>query len=453
MIGTVLLFDGYSESIALTIEVAVAFAVLTYLNVSERAIYLSLATFSIPLVSALSVLYSPLWNEGIWHRDSLATLCTALALIGSTLWLTEQERFRFKSWFSVVSGTLGVTSLVYTLLFLAQVGQVYGAGSYVFIYVLWGGFIAVCTYYSLMSTLPLSWLHSCCAAFILPVSVSITSLDPSVWEAGVVHRDAFGLYIMVAITTELLILSVLRYRATEQVVYKNWVIGFLVGVIAYAFAILAVFWPGLLGQGAVGVDVVLYVSYAVITYALVTVFWHLRAPIPAVYYGLSVGIIPVLMSLVSIDSPLWNESVLQPAAAGLYTMTALVFLLAIKWSVANTMQSTTVKNVATGLYVLGGTYATMLVWLMAHTLSTTADIAVTVALFVYTVAGLGLYVFGSSRIDKTIKYAGMTLLVLVVLRLGLVEVWNMDMIWRIVTFLGIGLLFMLAALLEKKPNR
>ena len=49
-----------------------------------------------------------------------------------------------------------------------------------------------------------------------------------------------------------------------------------------------------------------------------------------------------------------------------------------------------------------------------------------------------------------IKYAGMTLLAVVVVRLGVVEVWVMDILWRIVTFLGIGLLFMLAALLEKK---
>jgi len=39
-----------------------------------------------------------------------------------------------------------------------------------------------------------------------------------------------------------------------------------------------------------------------------------------------------------------------------------------------------------------------------------------------------------------------------VLRLALVDVWNMDPFWRIITFLGIGALFIAAAFLERKPE-
>jgi uncharacterized membrane protein len=62
-----------------------------------------------------------------------------------------------------------------------------------------------------------------------------------------------------------------------------------------------------------------------------------------------------------------------------------------------------------------------------------------------------MYVYGSSNKNQQVKYGGMALLIIVVLRLGFYEIWVMEMFWRIVTFLGIGALFMLAALLERKP--
>jgi len=37
----------------------------------------------------------------------------------------------------------------------------------------------------------------------------------------------------------------------------------------------------------------------------------------------------------------------------------------------------------------------------------------------------------------------------VVARLALVDVWEMEVLWRMVTFLGIGLLFIVTALVEK----
>ena len=37
----------------------------------------------------------------------------------------------------------------------------------------------------------------------------------------------------------------------------------------------------------------------------------------------------------------------------------------------------------------------------------------------------------------------------VIARLGLVDVWQMELFWRIITFFGVGTLFIATALLEK----
>ena len=78
--------------------------------------------------------------------------------------------------------------------------------------------------------------------------------------------------------------------------------------------------------------------------------------------------------------------------------------------------------------------------------------AVTIALFVYTVVGLVAYSIGRTQENAVYKRVGVLLLAAVVLRLGLVDVWVMETVWRIVTFLGIGLLFIGTALLERSPK-
>ena len=68
----------------------------------------------------------------------------------------------------------------------------------------------------------------------------------------------------------------------------------------------------------------------------------------------------------------------------------------------------------------------------------------------YTIVGLALYSYGRMNNVSHYKQAGIVLLGLVVLRLGLIDVWGMELLWRIVTFMGIGGLFIVTALLEGK---
>ena len=90
---------------------------------------------------------------------------------------------------------------------------------------------------------------------------------------------------------------------------------------------------------------------------------------------------------------------------------------------------------------------------MSQSLFNTEAISVTVALFIYTVAGLISYSYGRIATSSTWKRVGVLLLSTVVLRLGLIDVWGMELVWKIVTFLGIGLLFIATALLERSHDK
>ena len=80
------------------------------------------------------------------------------------------------------------------------------------------------------------------------------------------------------------------------------------------------------------------------------------------------------------------------------------------------------------------------------------DNAVMVALFVYTVVGLIAHFFGRTHGIKALGVYGGVVLGFVIVRLFLVDVWNMVLAWRIVTFFVIGVLLMSTAFFGKKKQ-
>jgi len=77
------------------------------------------------------------------------------------------------------------------------------------------------------------------------------------------------------------------------------------------------------------------------------------------------------------------------------------------------------------------------------------DTAIFVSLVIYTVAGMALYVRGVTVKSDSIKWWGGLLIALVVGRLLLIDIWNMEIAGRIVTFIVIGLLLISTAFISK----
>lgn len=102
------------------------------------------------------------------------------------------------------------------------------------------------------------------------------------------------------------------------------------------------------------------------------------------------------------------------------------------------------------LIIGGSVYAYALVWLSLHAAFMNDDIAKMLALFVYTVAGLISYLYGTLHLKKVFRLYGGVLLGLVVLRLLMVDIWDMALSGRIITFFIIGALLMSTAFIGRK---
>ena len=85
-------------------------------------------------------------------------------------------------------------------------------------------------------------------------------------------------------------------------------------------------------------------------------------------------------------------------------------------------------------------------------MSSTPDMATMATLMIYTILGLIAYFAGLYGNDMARRTYGMALLAFVVVRLLLIDVWNMELFGRVVTFLAIGVLLMSTAFLTKKKK-
>jgi uncharacterized membrane protein len=104
-------------------------------------------------------------------------------------------------------------------------------------------------------------------------------------------------------------------------------------------------------------------------------------------------------------------------------------------------------------YIVSSVYVFALVWLVNHSIILNDDTAVFISLFIYTVVGLGTHFYGLFNGSDPLRKYGMALLVLVVIRLILVDVWNMDLVLRVITFIVLGVMFMSSAFISKKQNK
>lgn len=160
---------------------------------------------------------------------------------------------------------------------------------------------------------------------------------------------------------------------------------------------------------------------------------------------------PVTLSLQSILSSKWEGSVLHQDAFVLMSMLLVTLGVGLLFKFVFPKDSH-VNNTATSyssiFFLVSGGYAFVLLWLSLHAILV-PDVATMVALIVYTIVGLLLYFVGLAKHNNEIKVVGGVVLGAVIVRLLLVEIWQMDVVGRIITFFIIGILLMSSAFITK----
>lgn len=166
---------------------------------------------------------------------------------------------------------------------------------------------------------------------------------------------------------------------------------------------------------------------------------------------------PAAMTLPSFYSDSWRTGIFHQDFALLLSMGLVLCGLGLFYYFANKEDSPELKSGellrSYSIMIITGTvYLYTLVWLITHSIYDRAE-AVGISLTIYAIIGLGCYIYGKVNQRLVYRNYGATLIILVVVRLVLIEVWDMDLVVRIITFFVIGLLFVATAFIgnDEKP--
>ena len=164
-------------------------------------------------------------------------------------------------------------------------------------------------------------------------------------------------------------------------------------------------------------------------------------------------IVPALFSVESLMSSDWSLGVFHDS---FFMLNILMLTLAVVGTVLHTTaKRLTMSEAHAGilLLVFSSIYLVALVWLVLHAGGTLSYATATLfSLLIYAVAGIVLYTKGIQTGNEALRYGGGVLIGLVTARLLLVEVWNMELAGRIITFGVLGLLFLSTAFLRKSTK-
>ncbi len=158
---------------------------------------------------------------------------------------------------------------------------------------------------------------------------------------------------------------------------------------------------------------------------------------------------PMVLSAQSITSRAWNTGVFHEEFFVLLLLSLVLFAFGFYFWKHGSEQ---LRNLNIGTVILGSAYAYMLLWLSLHAALINDDTAVMISLVVYTLAGLATHFYGKMHQRKGFEYYGGAVLGCVVARLLLVDVWDMELTGRIITFFLIGTLLVSTAFIGRKKR-
>ena len=159
-------------------------------------------------------------------------------------------------------------------------------------------------------------------------------------------------------------------------------------------------------------------------------------------------ILPVLLSIESFASSDWRTGVFHNDFYALASVTIALFVSGLYFRYEKSLEKSQ-QDIGTIIIILGSVYGLALIWLVSNASIQIDSIAHMVTLTLYILIGLTTYIKGQVEKRNVMNKFGLILILFVIARLLIVEVWSMQLAWRIVTFFAIGLLLMGSVLLRK----
>ncbi len=298
-------------------------------------------------------------------------------------------------------------------------------------------------------------------AFVFTAIFFIANIAGLMRNHGAENKQA---HIVTAIGTGMyLILWILSAAAEEwqSLLLVAWMLVFSIGsfIVYRICADRAAFYIyGGTSVALLGVATAIELSGTVLTIAfafeisvLVLLVVHLLPQIHPARVLSGLFVLPVVLSLESVVASEWSRGVLHEH---FFIVVLMMTLLGFTGYVLHTQEK--IKDPeedgsAGGiLMVAAALYGLALIWLVFHVRTLFSYEAGTmIALVVYTLIGLWMYITGKRTQKSWLAKGGGILLGCVIARLLLVEVWNMELSGRIVTFLVIGSLLVSTAFIKR----
>lgn len=294
------------------------------------------------------------------------------------------------------------------------------------------------------------------AAMYFLIQMTALLRQPTLRTADLIMAPGIGL---------LVILWILAVVPTEwqSLLLSAWILVFATGafviarrlqlpVLMYLYAAIGL----VLLATATAIElsgVALVIAFTFEVAAVVLGAWWLWGDMRVVQTVVWLFTLPILLSLPYLDSYHWeygimpfNEVTVLACLAGVLVLTGCYFLL-----VARRTHESVAETVGGALAIIGSVFVYILLWRILHVIFLD-DTAVTVALAIYTITGITAYLSGHRSNVVALRWYGGLLIAVVVGRLLLVDVWEMAIVGRIITFGIVGLLLMSTAFMAKKKK-
>lgn len=247
----------------------------------------------------------------------------------------------------------------------------------------------------------------------------------------------------------------------QSLVYAAWAIVFLIG--AYVFAVrihrpIAFYVYGGIGVILIGIATALELDGPALTIAFLlesTVAILLAQMVPGARGFLRVVYltfaVPFLLALESVSNfPSYPAPLNQDVMVAFLTVLALGV---IGWRARRVVEGGEGSDVTWGgaFLTVGGFSLFVFLWELLHALMPSVT-ATQASLFLSIIIGVALYMtyqHPTTSGERTLRFAGLLLVLFVIGHLLLIEVWGMGIVPRIMTFFVIGLFLMGTAFMKK----
>lgn len=247
---------------------------------------------------------------------------------------------------------------------------------------------------------------------------------PAEWQSSALSVAV----VFAAITTALAV----KIAAPKRIVYLS--LGAAVGLLGAATAF------ELDGQ-------TLTIVLALEAAAVITFIRYVLADTQATIVSALLLIVPITLALPSFSWPYQAELLNQD----FFVLLIVGSVVGVVGIILNGIQNTIHRySLITG--IVSAVFFVGLIWRSLEATITSSDTAHGVALVIYTIIALAMFFVGLGRQDGTLRKFGIVILVGVIMRLGLVEIWDMSLTKRTVTFVVIGILLITTAFFQRRKQ-